>query len=160
MSNTTPWLLLGAGVVGVGGVIFLVKRNSTAPVVSPAALSAGVSPDKVSAAIASSNDPDYLKQLAAGLQKVGQTPQAVEALAKVAQITGQVAGLSQYKVASGDAPSAIAKRFGVTLAALGNSNPAAKSRIVAGNIRVAEVFLLPPGSVDSGPAKMANGTTT
>jgi len=151
---------LGAGVASVGGVLFLVKRNSTAPAVSPSSLTAGVAPEKVSAAIASSNDPDYLKQLAAGLQKVGQTPQAVEALAKVAQITGQVAGLSQYTVASGDAPSAIAKRFGVTLGALGNANPAAKSRITAGNIRVAEVFLLPPGSVDSGAAKMANGTTT
>lgn len=158
MSNVTPWLLLGAGVVGVGGVVFLVKRNST-PVVTPAQLAAGVAPEKVSAAITNSDDPDYLKQLAAGLQKMGQTPQALEALAKVAQITGQVAGLSQYTVASGDAPSAIAKRFGVTLAALGNSNPAAKSRITAGNIRVAEVFILPPGSVDSGAAKMANGTS-
>lgn len=178
MSNDAlPWLLLGGGVLAVGGILLYSRQAS-----------ASAPPAKVQARIATSNDPVFLKQLAAGLQKSGNTTQALDALQKAADITGvvqQVPGAASlppitvtpgpmsataaratggsptsYQVANGDYPGAIAKRFGTTLGALANANGPKKARVAGGTIRVNETLSLPPGVIDNGPAAHANGTAS
>lgn len=68
-----------------------------------------------------------------------------------------VAFLTQYKVAKGDIPGAIAKRFQIQLSALAKANGANAKRIMAGSIRENETLKLPIGVVDSGPQNRATG---
>src|SRR5258707_995963 len=137
-TGALPWILLGTGAVGITAILVLRKR----PLMSlpPGPLTPELK-TKVSATIATSNDPALLKQLAAGLQKSGATEDALQALKKAADITGvaqSVPGalslptitvqpsapgirapiVGSYKVASGDIPGAIASRFGVSLSSL------------------------------------------
>lgn len=176
-SNPLPWILLGAGVLGVGGVLLYSKKASAAAI--PAS--------KVQAKIAMTNDPKVLNQLAAGLQQAGNTKQALDALQKAADITGtvqQVPGAASlptitvtpssgamsaaspggsptsYVVANGDYPGAIAKRFGTTLGALANANGAKKARVAGGMIRANEILALPLGVSDRGPGSHAMGTAS
>lgn len=164
-----PFILMGAGGVGLG-LLFLVKKVHAAPSLQA----------KVSDKIATSNDPNLLKQLAAGLQKSGDTQAAFVALQKAANITGvpqSVPGMiamnpititpgsgssspTTYRVVSGDIPGAIAKRFGIALSALAKANGTSSSRIMGGQIRLGETLKLPVGVVDSGAASHANGLAT
>jgi len=123
-----------------------------------------------------------LKNLAAGLQKSGATEQALNALAKAADLTGipqQVPGAlslpttvipggamgmssgpASYRVVSGDIPGAIAKRFSIGISALAKANGSKSSAIMGGKIQVGQVLNLPPGVVDKGPASHANGVAS
>lgn len=134
---------------------------------------------KVSDKIATSNDPVLLKQLAAGLQKTGDPVSALAALQKASNLAGvalTIPGLppvtptatlpaptsaetkvSQYRVAPGDIPGAIAKRFGLSLSALAKANGKNQARIMGGKITQGELLKLPLGAVDTGPANRAKG---
>jgi LysM repeat protein len=69
--------------------------------------------------------------------------------------------LSSYKVAAGDIPGAIAKRFKLSLSQLAKAQGAAnEKRIMAGAIRVGETLKLPPNASDLGPQTRAKGTAT
>jgi len=91
-SNNLPWILLGVGTLGIGAVLVLRKKLPVfagSPLAN--ALTAGVTPElkaKVSVEIAKSTDPVFLKSLAAGLQKSGDTESALLALKKAADVTG------------------------------------------------------------------------
>lgn len=170
-TGTLPWVLVGTGALGITALLLLRKK---VPVYAPGSLTPEIK-SKASAQIATSNDPSFLKQLASGLQKAGAPEEAVEALKKVADMTGQVqiipgTGLvvnpspgirvpivSTYKVAPGDIPGAIASRFGVKLSTLAKANPASEKRIMAGAIKVNELLNLPEGAVDKGPQNRAKG---
>lgn len=174
MSSTgaLPWVLVGTGALGLTALLVFRKK---VPVYPPGSLTPEVK-SKVSAQIATSNDPNFLKQLASGLQKAGAPEQAVDAITKAANMTGQpivIPGttititpsapvvsapiVSIYKVAAGDIPGAIASRFGVKLSSLAKANGANEKRIMAGAIKVNEVLKLPIGSVDKGPQNRAKG---
>jgi len=123
-----------------------------------------------------------LKQLASGLQKTGDSVSAIAALQKAANLAGvplTLPGLppvtptavlpaptsvtvkiTQYKVAPGDIPGAIAKRFGLGLSALAKANGSNQNRIMAGKITQGETLKLPLGAVDTGVANRAKGIAT
>jgi LysM repeat protein len=173
-TGTLPWLILGVGALGLGAVLVLRKKGP--PQLPPGPLTPEVK-SKVSSTIATSNDPAMLQQLARGLQKSGAVDDAMQALKKVADMTGipqvmpgmppiqpesglRVPMVTQYKVASGDIPGAIATRFGVSLSSLAGANGANKARIMGGKINVGETLKLPAGSVDKGPQTRAKGTAS
>lgn len=175
--GSLPWILLGVGALGLGAVLVLNKKKSIAAL-PPGPLTPEVKA-KVSSQIATSNDPNFLKQLAVGLQKSGALEDAANALKKVADITGipqAIPGTSlamtpsdpgirlpivtAYKVASGDIPGAIASRFGVSLSTLATANGANKARIMGGKINAGETLKLPVGAADKGPQTRAKGTVS
>lgn len=173
------YLLIGAGVLAVGGILFYSKKASAADLLSSGPLTPEVK-QKVLAQVAASNDPTFLNTLAAGLYQAGATNDALNTLQKAADITGvtqSVPGalslptltispgqtgplLMFYRVAAGDIPGAIAKRFGISLSQLGNANPAAKTRLFAGSIRTGETLAIPTGAVDKGGQSRATGTVS
>lgn len=177
-SSNLPWIALGAGILGVGGILLFSRRASASAPLTP------ITRNKVQAKIATTNDPKTLVQLASGLQQGGNTKEALDALQKAADITGtvqQVPGAASlppitvtpsstamaasaspgtYRVAKGDYSGAIAKRFGTTLGKLANANPDKKTRIAGGMIRENEILVLPPGVMDNGAGSHANGMTS
>lgn len=183
-----PWILLGVGALGVGGVLIMRKKGPASAALPPGPLTPAVQ-SKVMTQIGTSQDPKLLVQLAAGLQKTGATAEAMKALEKAANITGQPmsvpgaasmppitvspganlppvtpaatvptgAPLSSYKVAPGDIPGAIAKRFKLSLSQLAKANGANEKRIMAGKLSAGETLKLPPMASDTGPAARAKG---
>ncbi len=179
MKNSLPWIFLGVGTLGLGAVLVLRKKQ---PTLAPGPLTPAVQ-QKVAAQIATSSSPDFLKQLATGLQNAGAPQEAMAALQKVADMTGMphmipatatapamtvspgggvastASGPSSYRVVSGDIPGVIAKRFNIPLSAFAKANGATVGkRITAGQIRVGETLKLPVGARDNGPISHANGT--
>jgi LysM repeat protein len=163
-----PWLVVGVAAVGVGGyMLYSHAKPAGYPALPPATKLDPALKTKVDAQIATSKNPTILKQLAAGLEKIGATKEAQEALAKVAEITGQPlsavssasasASPTSYTVAPGDIPGAIAKRFGVALSALAKANGTKAKRIMGGQIFPKETLQLPAGVVDAGKQKHASG---
>lgn len=174
-TGTLPWLLVGTGALGLTALLVFRKK---VPIYPPGSLTPEVK-SKATAKIATSNDPNLLAQLATGLQKAGAPEEAVQAIQKVANITGQpqtIPGttitvaptapmisapiVSLYKVANGDIPGAIASRFGVKLSTLANANGPNSKRIMAGAIKVNEILKLPLGVVDKGPQNRAKGVAS
>lgn len=161
-----PLVLISSGGVVLLGTYLYNKRAAA----SPATLQG-----KVSDKIATSNDPSLLKQLASGLHKTGDPVSALAALQKAANLSGvplSIPGLppvtptaslptggkaTKYRVAPGDIPGAIAKRFSLGLAALAKAQGANQKRIMGGQIKQGELLNLPPEAIDTGVANRAKG---
>src|SRR5947209_2590319 len=83
--NSLPWIFLGAGALGLGTILILHKKR---PMALPPGPLTPTLKSKVAAQIQQSNDPDFLKQLATGLQKSGAIEDAMQALKKAADVSG------------------------------------------------------------------------
>jgi LysM repeat protein len=160
--SALPWIILIGGVaLTTGLIVYGQKKPAQLP-----ALKSTLTPElksKVDSTIVVSTDPAQLRQLANGLAVKGSTLEALTALAKGRAIEGNPiatpipGAATTYKVATGDIPGAIAKRFGIPLSVLAKANGVEARRIMAGVIKVNEVLKLPPGAVDGGIANRAKG---